>query len=329
MKALVCEKFGPIDELNLRDFEVPNPDDNQVQINVAFASVNFPDSLIVQGLYQVKPNPPFIPGHELAGVVTKVGANVKNLKVGDRVVATPGIGGFAETVCVDAIKAFPLPGKMTMEQGASLTLTYGTSLHALQNCANLQKGETLLVLGASGGVGIAAIEIAKKIGAKVIAAASTKDKLEYCKEFGADDLINYEAENLKDRIQEITNGQGVNVVYDAVGGKYSEPALRSLAWRGRFLVVGFAAGEIPKIPLNLALLSERNIMGVYWGDWVRRNPQKHKENMELLSDWFAMGVIKPPVSSKYKFEQAKEAILHLASRKAKGKVVIEINSQIK
>lgn len=329
MKALVCEKFGPINALNFIEIETPEPLDNQIQIEVAYASVNFPDALIVQGLYQVKPSTPFVPGHELAGVVTKIGAKVKSFKLGDRVVATPGIGGFGEKVCVDELKAFHLPSKMSMEQGASLTLTYGTSLHALQNCANLQRGETVLILGASGGVGIAAIEIAKQMGAKVIAAASTPEKLAFCKKVGADELINYESENIKDRIQAITNGNGINVVYDAVGGKYSEPALRSLTWRGRFLVVGFAAGEIPKIPLNLALLSERNIMGVYWGDWVRRNPEKHKENMELLSKWFASGNITPPVNSVYQFNQAKEAIIHLASRKATGKVVVEINKDIK
>lgn len=328
MKALVCNNFGPIDQLEIKEINDPSPEKNQVVIDVAYASVNFPDALIVQGLYQVKPPTPFTPGHELAGVISKVGAGVAEFKVGDRVVCTPGVGGFAEKVLVDKMKVLPLPAKMSMQQGASLTLTYGTSLHALKNCANLQPGQTLLVLGAAGGVGIAAIEIAKIMGARVIAAASSQDKLEFCKKSGADFLVNYETENLKEKIQEITAGNGVDVVYDAVGGKYSETALRSLAWRGKFLVVGFAAGEIPKIPLNLALLSERSIIGVFWGEWVRRNPDAHRLNMELLASWFNDKKISPPVSALFSLDNAKEAIKHLSSRKALGKVVVEVNKLI-
>ena len=328
MKALVCENYGPIDSLKIKEYVIPSVGSGQVKIDVSFASVNFPDALIVQGLYQVKPPTPFVPGHELSGVVSEIGNDVRNVQVGQRVVATPGVGGFAEHVVVDESKVIALPNSMTMEQGASLTLTYGTSLNALQNCAELKNGETLLILGASGGVGAAAIEIGKIMGAKVIAAASSQDKLNFCKNLGADECINYDSDDLKKRVAEITNGKGVDVVYDAVGGSYSETALRSLGWRGRYLVVGFAAGSIPKIPLNLVLLSERKISGVFWGEWVRRNPQDHLKNMQLLESWFTQGLIRPLVTISYPLDQAKEAINHLASRKAMGKVIIEINAKI-
>lgn len=328
MKALVCNSFGPINQLELKEIPRPTPSNTQVVIDVSYASVNFPDALIVQGLYQVKPPTPFTPGHELSGVISQVGKDVKAFKVGDRVVATPGIGGFAESVVVEEAKVLPLPKMMSMQQGASLTLTYGTSLHALKNCANLHAGETVLVLGAAGGVGIAAIEIAKAMGANVIAAASTAKKLDFCKKSGADYLINYELESIKDRVQEITSGKGVDIVYDAVGGKYSEPAIRALGWRGKFLVVGFAAGDIPKIPLNLTLLSERSIIGVFWGEWVRRNPEGHKANMELLSSWFSEKKVSPPVCANFPLIKAIDAIDHLASRSAVGKVVVEINANI-
>ena len=328
MHAIVCEAFGPINQLKLQ--EVPDPvlKSSDVIIDVGAASVNFPDALIVQGLYQNKPPFPFSPGHELAGIISEVGADVLGFKVGDRVVAIPGIGGFAEKVMVNGSRVFPLTPKMSMEEGAALALTYGTSLHALQNIAKLQRGDTLLVLGASGGVGAAAIELGKIMGAKVIAAASTQEKLEFCKNLGADILLNYDTDDLKTVVKEATLGKGCDVVYDAVGGKYSEPAMRSLGWRGRFLVVGFAAGEIPKIPLNLALLSERSILGVFWGDWVRRNPEGHLQNMELLTGWFESKALKPVISARFDLEHTVQAIEHLASRKAMGKVVVNINPHI-
>jgi NADPH2:quinone reductase len=328
MKALVCESFGPIDQLKVVETPSPELSPGKVLIKISYAAVNFPDALIVQGLYQVKPPLPFSPGHEASGIVSAVGQGVTRFKVGDRVVFTPGFGAFAEEAICDENKVIPLPENMNMKFGACLTLTYGTSYHALKNCAHLKQGETILILGASGGVGSAAIELAKIIGAKVIAAASTDEKLQVCKKLGADELINYETEDLKTRLKDITNGNGVDVVYDAVGGKYSETALRSLGRRGRLLVVGFAAGEIPKIPLNLALLSERSIIGVFWGDWVRRNPQEHFENMKTLATWFEEGKIKPLISETYSLNNAKEAIKHLASRKALGKVAIEINPEI-
>lgn len=328
MKALVCESFGPIDQLKITDTQPPELSPGKVLIKISYAAVNFPDALIVQGLYQVKPPLPFSPGHEASGIVTGIGQGVTRFKVGDRVVFTPGFGAFAEEAICDENKVIPLPNNMSMKFGACLTLTYGTSFHALKNCAHLKSGETILILGASGGVGSAAIELAKVMGARVIAAASTDAKLQVCKELGADELINYETEDLKNRLKELTNGNGVDVVYDAVGGKYSEIALRALGWRGRLLVVGFAAGEIPKIPLNLALLSERSIIGVFWGDWVRRNPKEHYESMQTLATWFDQSKIKPLISETYLLKDAKEAIKHLASRKALGKVAIEINPEI-
>jgi NADPH2:quinone reductase len=328
MKALVCESFGPIDQLKISEVQSPAVPAGKVLIKTSYAAVNFPDALIVQGLYQVKPPLPFSPGHEASGIIAGLGEGVTRFSLGDRVVCTPGFGAFAEEVICDENKVIPLPDTMSMKFGACLTLTYGTSYHALKNCGHLAKGETILVLGASGGVGSAAIELAKVMGARVIAAASTDEKLQVCKKLGADELINYETEDLKTRLKEITNGQGVDVVYDGVGGKYTEIALRSLGWRGRLLVVGFAAGEIPKIPLNLALLSERSIIGVFWGDWVRRNPQDHYENMQTLASWFAKGTIKPFISETYSLDQAKDAIKHLASRQALGKVAVEINPEI-
>lgn len=328
MKALICESFGPIDQLKVLETPSPELSPGKVLIKISYAAVNFPDALIVQGLYQVKPPLPFSPGHEASGIVIGVGQGVTRFRSGDRVVFTPGFGAFAEEAICDENKVIPLPKNMSMKFGACLTLTYGTSFHALKNCAHLSNGETILILGASGGVGSAAIELAKVMGARVIAAASTDEKLQVCKNLGADELINYETEDLKTRLKEITNGQGVDVVYDAVGGKYTETALRSLGWRGRLLVVGFAAGEIPKIPLNLALLSERSIIGVFWGDWVRRNPQEHFESMQTLAGWFEQGKIKPLISETFSLDDAKDAIEHLASRKALGKVAIEINPEL-
>jgi len=328
MKAFVCESFGPIDQLKFKEIESPVPQDDEVVIKVSHASVNFPDSLMIQGLYQTKPEFPFSPGHEASGVITKLGKNVSKFKLGQRVMCTPGFGCFAEEVVCSQSKVTPLHDFISMKLGACLTLTYGTSYHALKNCANLKSGERILILGASGGVGSSAIEISKALGACVIAAASSDEKLTICKKLGADHLINYDKEDLKAQIKVITEGNGIDVVYDAVGGKYSETAMRALSWRGRFLVVGFASGEIPKIPLNLALLSERSIIGVFWGDWVRRNPDEHQKNMAHLSEWLIKGLIKPEVSQFFSFSQTIEAIQHLTSRNAIGKVVVQIDPTI-
>ncbi|ALX12332.1 NADPH:quinone oxidoreductase [Burkholderia cepacia JBK9] len=322
MKALLCTAFGPIDSLRIEDVAIPEPAAGQVRIQVKAASLNFPDALIVQGLYQVKPALPFSPGAEFAGVIDAVGEGVTAWRPGDSVVAFTGHGGFAEQCVADVHQIAALPPGMAFEQGSALMLAYGTSLHALQQRARLQAGETLLVLGAAGGVGIAAIEIAKALGARVIAAASSADKLALCREAGADETIDYAAEDLRRRVDELTGGRGADVVYDPVGGACSEAALRATAWRGRFLVVGFAAGEIPKIALNLALLKERDILGVFWGDAMRRDPAQHVANMRLLAEWFAAGKVRPAITERVSLAGAADAIARIASRRVKGKVVI-------
>ncbi|MBJ9731199.1 NADPH:quinone oxidoreductase family protein [Burkholderia cenocepacia] len=318
MKALLCTAFGPIDRLRIEDVAIPEPAAGQVRIQVKAASLNFPDALIVQGLYQVKPALPFSPGAEFAGVIDAVGEGVTAWRPGDSVMAFTGHGGFAQQCVADARQLAALPPGMTFEQGAALVLAYGTSLHALQQRARLQAGETLLVLGAAGGVGIAAIEIAKALGARVIAAASSADKLALCREAGADETIDYATEDLRRRVDELTGGRGADVVYDPVGGAYSEAALRATAWRGRFLVVG----EIPKIALNLALLKERDILGVFWGDAVRRDPAQHAANMRLLAEWFAAGKVRPAITERVSLDGAADAIARMANRQVKGKVVI-------
>ena len=322
MKALMCHAFGPIDTLRVEEVASPVPGPGQVLIDVKAAAINFPDALIVQGLYQVKPALPFAPGAELAGVVSALGEGVANVRVGDRVVAAVGHGAFAEECVADAAQLMPLLPGMDFELGAAFVLTYGTSLHALRRIASLQAGETLLVLGAAGGVGLAAIEIAKAIGARVIAAASSAEKLELCRKVGADETINYSSEDLRKRVDALTGGKGADVVYDPVGGALAETALRATAWRGRYLVIGFASGEIPKIPLNLALLMERAILGVFWGAAVRRDLPGHLANMKQLAQWFAEGKVKPVVSERVSLAGATAAIQRLASRQAMGKLVV-------
>jgi NADPH:quinone reductase len=322
MKALMCHAFGPIETLRVEERPSPVPGPGQVLIDVKAAAVNFPDALIVQGLYQVKPALPFSPGAELAGVVTTVGEGVRGLRVGDRVIASVGHGAFAEECVADAAQVMPLLPGMDFELGAAFVLTYGTSLHALQQIAGLKTGETLLVLGAAGGVGLAAIEIAKAMGARVIAAASSEEKLALCRKVGADETINYNDEDLRKRVDALTGGKGADVVYDPVGGSLSETALRATAWRGRFLVVGFASGEIPKLPLNLALLMERAILGVFWGAAVRRDLPAHLANMKQLAQWFAEGKVRPVVSERVPLAEATAAIQRLASRQAMGKLVV-------
>lgn len=322
MKALLCSEYGPPQNLVVQDVPAPHAGPGQVVIDVKASALNFPDALMVQGLYQVKPPLPFSPGAELAGLIKEIGDGVRGLKAGDRVIAFPGFGGFAEECVVAAERIMPLPDNMDFASGAALVLTYGTSLHALQDCGRLQQGETLLVLGAAGGVGAAAIEIGKAMGAHVIAAASSADKLDLCRQLGADETINYATEDLRKRTLDLTDGKGVDVVYDPVGGDFTESALRATAWHGRLLIVGFAAGAIPKIPLNLALLKERSLVGVYWGDSVRHNPGGHVSNMKQLMAWFAQGQIKPVVSEQLPLAKAPDAIARLMERKVKGKVVI-------
>jgi len=322
MKALLCTAFGPIGQLTIADVPAPEPDAGRVRVRVKAAALNFPDALIVQGLYQMKPPLPFSPGAELAGVIDAVGDGVTGWKIGDEVIASSGYGAFAEQCVVDANRVTALPQRMDFDAGAAFVLTYGTSLHALQQRAKLAAGETLLVLGAAGGVGLAAIEIAKALGARVIAAASSDEKLALCRATGADETINYATEDLRRRVDELTGGRGADVVYDPVGGKYSEAALRATAWRGRFLVVGFANGEIPKIALNLALLKERDILGVFWGDAIRREPAQHAQNMHLLGQWYAAGKVKPAITERVPLSGAADAIARIANRQVMGKVII-------
>jgi NADPH2:quinone reductase len=322
MKALLCRAFGPIETLRVEEVPSPVPGAGKVLIDVKAAAINFPDALVVQGLYQAKPELPFSPGSELAGVVLAVGEGVTRVKAGDRVIASVPCGAFAEECVADAAQVMPLLPGMDFDLGAAFVLTYGTSLHALQTIAKLQAGETLLVLGAAGGVGIAAIEIAKAMGARVIAAASSAEKLALCRKVGADETINYAEEDLRKRVDALNGGKGADVVYDPVGGAYAEAALRATAWRGRYLVIGFAAGEIPKIPLNLALLKERANLGVFWGDSVRRDPASHFANMKQLAAWFAEGKVRPVISERIPLAEAGAAIKRLASRQGMGKLVV-------
>ena len=322
MKALLCTAYGSPQMLSVQEVPSPKAGPGQVVIDVKASALNFPDALMVQGLYQVKPPLPFSPGAEVAGLIKEVGEGVQGLKAGDRVMGFPGTGGFAEECVVAAEKIMPLPEDMDFASGAALVLTYGTSLHALQDCGRLQPGETLLVLGAAGGVGAAAVEIGKAMGARVIAAASSEEKLALCRRLGADETIDYATEDLRKRALALTGEKGVDVVCDPVGGGYTEAALRAVAWRGRLLIVGFAAGEIPKIPLNLALLKERQLIGVYWGDSVRHDPRGHVRNMQQLLAWFAERKIAPVVSEQLPLARAHEAIQRLLDRKVKGKIVI-------
>jgi len=326
MKAVLCKQFGPPESLVLEDLPALEAGPGEVVVAVKAASVNFPDVLIIQNKYQFKPPLPFSPGSELAGVVRQVGEGVKGVRTGDRVMAFTTYGAFAEEVKTEASRLVPMPASMDFVTGASFLLTYATSDHALRDRAALKAGETLLVLGAAGGVGLAAIEIGKALGARVIACASSEDKLAVCRDHGADAAINYAADDLRERVKALTEGRGVDVVYDPVGGAYTEPAFRSLAWRGRLLVVGFAAGEIPKLPLNLALLKGASAVGVFWGDFARREPQALQESLRRLSAWYADGKLKPHVSQTLPLEKTAEAIKLLASRQAKGKVVVTMGA---
>jgi len=326
MKAVLCKQFGPPESLVIEELPSPKAGAGEVVVSVKAASLNFPDVLIIQNKYQFKPPLPFSPGSEMAGLVKEVGEGVHGYKPGDRVIAFTTYGAFAEEVRVDAGRLVPIPAGMDFNSAAAFLLTYGTSDHALRDRGMLIAGETLLVLGAAGGVGLAAIEIGKALGAHVIACASSADKLEVCKQHGANETINYATEDLRARIKELTAGKGVDVVYDAVGGPYTEPALRSTAWRGRLLVVGFAAGEIPKIPLNLPLLKGCSITGVFWGDFARREPKAFAASIGQLGAWFREGKLKPHVSQTFPLEQAAEALKLMAARKVKGKVVLTVGA---
>lgn len=322
MKAVLCKVYGPPEQLVLEEVAPLIPNKGQAVLAVKACGVNFPDTLIIQGKYQFKPEMPFSPGGEVAGIVKAVGEGVENVSVGSRVIASTGWGGFAEEVATDASQLIPIPGGMNFTTASAFVMTYGTSYHALKDRAHLQAGETLLVLGAAGGVGLAAVEIAKVMGARVIAAASSEEKLAVCREHGADETINYSSENLKERLKALTQGNGVDVVYDPVGGEYSEIALRNTAWEGRYLVVGFAAGDIPRIPLNLTLLKGCSIVGVFWGSFAAREPRRNQQNLQELLTWFQTGKISPLVSATYQLKDAAHALNAMMQRKVKGKVVL-------
>lgn len=322
MKAVVCREYGPPESLKVEELPDPEAGPGQVVVDVAACGVNFPDTLIIQGKYQFQPPFPFSPGGEISGTVSAVGEGVDSLKVGDPVIGMTGWGGFAEKIVADASRIIKIPEGVDLITAAGFSMTYGTSHHALKDRAELKPGETLLVMGAAGGVGLAAVELGKVMGAKVIAAASSDEKLEICKQYGADEVINYETEDMKARLKELTGGEGVDVVYDPVGDRFAEPAIRSMAWKGRYLVVGFAAGEIPKIPLNLALLKGCQIVGVFWGRFTATEPEANEENMAELSAWLKSGKIKPLVSKTYQFDDAALAIRDLMERRAKGKICL-------
>src|SRR5438093_6201430 len=324
VKAALCKEYGPPESLVVEDVPSPTPGPGDVIISAKAASVNFPDVLIIQNKYQVKPPLPFSPGSEVAGVVKAIGDGVDSVKSGDKVMAVTTYGAFAEEVKTPATRLVPIPDGMDYPTAAAFLLTYGTSEHALRDRGQLKAGETLLVLGAAGGVGIAAIEIGNALGARVIACASTEDKLAVCREHGADATINYASEDLRERITDLTAGKGVDVVYDAVGGSYTEPALRSLAWRGRLLVIGFAAGEIPRVPLNLTLLKGCSIVAVFWCDFARREPKLFAESVRRLGEWYREGKLKPHISATFPLDQAAEALKLMAARKVKGKVVLTV-----
>jgi len=322
MLAVVCRELGPPETLEVADVPAPSPAPGEVLVDVHGCGVNFPDTLIIEGRYQFKPDLPFSPGSEIAGTVAALGEGAGGVAVGDRVMGMLGWGGFAEQVAAPASALVPVPDEMDLVTASGFTLVYATSYHALVDRGRLQEGETLLVLGAAGGVGLAAVQLGAALGARVIAAASTDAKLALCREHGAAETVNYATEDLRGRLKELTQGKGADVVYDPVGGALSEPALRSIAWRGRFLVVGFAAGDIPRIPLNLTLLKGCEIVGVFAGAFMERQPEDAARNAAALNDLWSSGRIRPVVSATYPLEEAARALQDISARTVTGKVVV-------
>jgi NADPH:quinone reductase len=322
MKAILCTRFGGPDDLELVDLPAPQPGSGEVVVNVKAAALNFFDTLIIAGKYQLKPAFPFSPVAEFAGVVAQVGAGVASIKAGDRVAASTGFGAAREQVVIAADRLVRIPGNVDFDRAAGLIITYGTTLHALKDRAQLKPGETLAVLGASGGVGLAAVELGRLTGAHVIACASSADKLAVAREHGAETTINYAQEDLRDALRRATNGKGPDVIYDPVGGPYSEPALRAIGWEGRFLVVGFAAGEIPKLPLNLVLLKNCDVRGVFWGAWAERERAAHQANVAQLMQWCADGKLAVHIHATYPLAQTADALKAIANRQVIGKVVV-------
>ncbi|SMH62807.1 NADPH2:quinone reductase [Azospirillum lipoferum] len=324
MKAVMCEQFGPPEMLAMREVPMPGCGPGNLRIRVHAAGVNFPDTLIVEGKYQLRPVPPFSPGSEVAGVIDAVGEGVSGFAVGDRVLAVLGYGGFAEWVEAEAACVVAIPDSLDFATAAGFAMAYGTSLHALRQRGRLAAGETLLVLGAGGGVGLAAVELGRVMGAKVIAAASSPEKLEAARAAGADSLIDLSKEKLRNRLKELTEGRGVDVVYDPVGGDLFDEALRSLAWKGRLLVIGFASGRIPQAPANLPLLKGADIVGVFWGAFRRHEPEEERRNFDDLFAWHASGALRPRLDRQLPLDQAAEALTALRDRQVTGKIVLTV-----
>jgi len=322
MKAARIHRHGPPESLVFEEVPSPVPGKGEVLVSVHASAVNFPDTLLIENKYQFKPDLPFSPGGEVAGTIKAVGEGVDGFAPGDRVIAVCGWGGYAEEVLTTVDKLVWLPQGIDMESAAALVITYGTSHYALKDRAAIRPGETLLVLGAAGGTGISAIELGKLMGARVIAAASTDEKLALCRASGADETINYATEDLRERVKALTGGRGVDVVYDPVGGPYAEPALRSMAWRGRYLVIGFTAGEIPKLPLNLVLLKGCSIVGVFYGGFSKAEPARYDAFMQELVGWLADGSLRPTITARYPLERAGEALRVVADRRATGKIML-------
>ncbi|MBT8087832.1 MAG: NADPH:quinone oxidoreductase family protein [Gammaproteobacteria bacterium] len=325
MRALVCNQYGPPESLVIEEREDPVAGDGQILVNVAAAGINFPDVLSIAGKYQVKTPTPFIPGNEAAGIVEALGQGVTHYEVGDKVIINTLGGAFAEKCVADVRMSAPLPDALSFEQGAGFSVTYGTSYHALQQSAGLQAGETLLVLGAAGGVGITAVEIGKAMGARVIAAASTDAKLEFAASAGADETINYSDVPLKETVKELTGGKGADVVYDPVGGELADQAFRATAWHGRYLVIGFASGEIPKFAANIALLKEASIIGVWWGTWASKNPKQQVANMMAVAQLVKEGKLTPRVTESYALDDYTRAFQAITERRALGKVILRMS----
>jgi NADPH2:quinone reductase len=325
MRALLCKDYGPPESLTFENIDDPVAGANQVLVDIKAAAINFPDVLVIAGKYQVKLPPPFIPGNEAAGVVASLGAGVSNFKVGDKVIiTTPSGGAFAEKYAADVSTVGSMPDGLSFEQGAGFTVTYSTSYHALKQSAQIKAGETVLVLGAAGGVGITAVELAKAMGAKVIAAASSDEKLDFARAAGADEVINYANVSLKETVKEMTGGAGADVVYDPVGGELADQAFRATAWHGRYLVVGFASGDIPKFSANVALLKEASIIGVWWGTWAAKNPQQQMQNFEEMSQLIAAGKLTPRVTESYALDDYADAFKAITERRARGKVILRM-----
>lgn len=323
MKAILCTQAGPAEMLSLADLPDPKPAAGEVVVDIAFAALNFFDTLIIQGRYQVKPELPFSPAAEFSGVVSAVGGGVTAFRIGDRVCGHCGFGAAREKIAVAAERLVKVPDGLALEQAAGLLVTYGTTLHALQDRAKIQPGETLAVLGASGGVGLAAIELGKILGARVIACASSPEKLAFCKKHGADELLDYSKEDLKERLRALTNGEGADVIYDPVGGKYAEPAVRATAWEGRYLVIGFAAGEIPRIPLNLLLLRGSAALGVSWGQYTRRDPERFRAQIGEMLGWVKSGKLSPHIDHIFPLTEVTDAFAAISGRKVMGKVLLK------